>query len=79
MEIKKLREKEKTELVELLEAARKELVKFKADRKIGTLTDGSVVAKKRREIAQILTVIGEKDILEEGQIKNQISKIKSTN
>lgn len=67
MEIKKLREKEKTELVELLEGARKELVKLKADRKIGALTDGSVIAKKSREIARILTIVGEKDILEEAR------------
>ena len=78
MEIKKLRKKEKGELVELLEKTRKELVQLRLDRKTGSLADGSVILKKRREIARILTILGEKDILEEGQVKDQTLKIKST-
>lgn len=63
MEIKELREKEKNELVKLLKEARLELVKLRSERKIGSLSDGSAITKKRGEIARILTVLKEKEIL----------------
>lgn len=65
IKIKELREKEKSELIKLLKEARLELVKLRLDRKIGSLTDGSAIDKKRKEIARILTILGEKDVLEE--------------
>lgn len=64
MEIKELREKGGNELVKLLNEARMELVKLRLNRKIGSLVDGSAIHKKRREIARILTVLREKEILQ---------------
>lgn len=65
MEIKELRGKKKDELIKLLKEVRLELVKLRLDRKIGSLVDGSVINKKRRGIARILTVLREKEILGE--------------
>lgn len=69
MEIKELREKEKNELIKLLEEARAELVKLRLERKIGSLVDGSTISKKRKEIVKILTVLREKEILEDAKKK----------
>lgn len=67
MEIKELREKGKSELIKLLKEARMELVKLNLDRRSGSLANGSVLEKKRKEIARILTVLKEKEILEEAR------------
>jgi len=69
MEIKELREKGKNELIKLLEEARVELVKLRLERKIGSLVDGSAISKKRKEIVKILTVLREKEILEDAKKK----------
>lgn len=65
MEIKELREKGRTELMKLLKEARIELVRLKTEREVDSLADGSVIRKKRREIARLLTILKEKEILGE--------------
>ncbi len=60
-----LRKKEKKELEELLKEARLELIKLRSERKVGSLADGSAVKKKRREIAQALTILKEMEVLSE--------------
>ena len=74
MKIKELREKGKNELIKLLKEARAELVKLRLERKIGSLVDGSAIGKKRKEIVKILTVLREKEILEEA---TEVKKVKS--
>jgi len=63
MGVKELRKKRRSELSESLRKAREELVRFRLDRKLGSLADGSKLMKKRKEIARILTVLREKEIL----------------
>jgi len=84
MEIKELREKEKSELVKLLKEARLELVKLRLERKVGSLSDGSTITKKRKELARILTALKEKEILREvtktippAKVSKRMSKEKS--
>jgi ribosomal protein L29 len=67
MTVGELRGKNKTELQKLLKDSQSQLVKMRLDRKVGTLADGSVIAAKKKEIAQILTVVRECDILSESQ------------
>lgn len=74
MKIKELREKGKNELMKLLKEVRVELVKLRLDRKVGSLADGSAIGKRRKEIAKILTVLKEKEILEEAA---EAKKVKS--
>lgn len=64
MEIKELRKKSKSELTKLLQEAGGELVKLRADRKTGSLADGSAIKKKRAEIARASTVLKEQEILD---------------
>lgn len=75
MEIKELREKEKSELVKLLKEARLELVKLRSERRIGSLSDGSTITKKRKELARILTILKEKEILREVTKKTPPAKV----
>jgi len=49
----------------LLREVRRDLVQFRLDRKVGSLADGSKIKQKRKEVTQVLTVLGEKAILEE--------------
>ena len=62
-DLKELREKEVKDLRKLLEKNRQELAGFKSERAVGSLPDGSQFPKKRTEIARILTVLKEKEIL----------------
>lgn len=65
MNVKELRKKEEKELLKLLDEKRKELVKHRLDRKVGSLMNGSEITKMRREVARILTVLKEKEVLGE--------------
>jgi large subunit ribosomal protein L29 len=62
--IKELRGKENKELVKLLTGARSKLVGLRASRTTGSLPNGSELRKERREIARILTVLKEQEILD---------------
>lgn len=62
--IKELRGKENKELVKLLTGARSKLINLRASRATGSLPDGSELRKERREIARILTVLKEQEILD---------------
>lgn len=64
-EIKALHEKTKEELEKILEEARLSLVKLRTDLASGKTKNVSALAQKRDEIAQILTIIKEKEILKE--------------
>jgi large subunit ribosomal protein L29 len=64
MTTKELREKKKGELVKLLKESRLELAKLRLERKLESLTDPSEIRKKRREVAKIITVLKEKEVLD---------------
>ncbi|MDO8619363.1 MAG: 50S ribosomal protein L29 [Candidatus Daviesbacteria bacterium] len=71
LEIKKMDIKEIS--VKML-AARQELLDLSLDKNMKKLKDLKSVAKKRKEIAQMLTVIRQKQLL--GEIEVKVSKIK---
>lgn len=56
----KLRENSPEELTLRLEECRKELWQFRVGRVTKTLENPHVISAKRREIARILTILGEK-------------------
>lgn len=56
----KLRENSPEELALRLEECRKELWQFRVGRVTKTLENPHVISAKRREIARILTILGEK-------------------
>jgi len=58
-----LRKKNKTELSEELSKLRLELGGLTRGHRTGGLKDASVLRQKRREIARLMTVIREKEIL----------------
>jgi len=61
--VKILREKEEKELQKVLAETRAEILQLWGKRTIGSLANTSEILKKRREVARILTVLGEKEIL----------------
>jgi len=61
--IKELREKEGKELRKVLQSTRVELAQLSGQRVGGSLKDNSTLKKKRKEVAQVLTVLKEKEIL----------------
>ncbi len=60
-----LRQKDEKELRRILQSARMELTRFSSQLAEGSLKDRSVLGKKRKEIARILSVLREKEILRE--------------
>ncbi len=64
-ETKGLREKEEKELRKILKDTREELAHLSGQRAEGSLKDSSTLGRKRREVAQVLTVLGEKRVLSE--------------
>ncbi|GMR19106.1 MAG: hypothetical protein BMS9Abin34_232 [Patescibacteria group bacterium] len=76
LKIKALREKEDKELGKLLAGAQSELVNLRALRVTGSQSDGSALQKKRREIARILTVLKERQILASRSDKEDIKGVK---
>ncbi len=69
-EIKALREK--------IQEAKKELREFKFDLNLGKLKDKRKVYKKRKDIAQMMTILRQKEMLEEleSRVKKQESSEK---
>lgn len=65
MEIKPLREKPVGDLEKLLREAGSALAKLSFEKTLGKLKDKSQIGKKRKEIARISTVLGEKKILQQ--------------
>ncbi|MEX1061780.1 MAG: 50S ribosomal protein L29 [Patescibacteria group bacterium] len=63
IKLKELREKEFSELKKLLLKNREELAGLRSARALGKLADGRELRNKRGEIAQILTLLKEKEIL----------------
>lgn len=63
IEMKNLREKEEKELRKVLAEARAEILQLRGKRTIGSLANTSEILRKRREVARILTVLGEKEVL----------------
>lgn len=63
-EIKALHEKTKEELEKMLGEKRLSLVKLRTDLASGKTKNVKALARERDEIAQILTIIKEKEILE---------------
>jgi len=76
MKTTELREKSGTELTENLSKLRLELGELRRKHRTEGLKNTSVFKKKRRDIARIMTVIREKEIL--SKIKDQKSKTKNT-
>ena len=76
MNLKELREKEASELKKLLVKSREELAGLKSARALGKLTDGSELKRKRLEIAKVLTLLKEKEVLAGMQPKEEKSPSK---
>lgn len=74
MKTVELREKSKTELTGELPKLRLELSEFARKHRTEGLKDMSVLRKKRWEIARLMTVIREKEILSKSKIKYQRPK-----
>jgi len=72
--LKELREKEMSELKNLLLKGREEMAGLKSARALGKLSDGSELKRKRLEIAQTLTLIGEKEVLAKIEQKKEKAK-----
>ena len=72
--LKELREKEMSELKNLLLKGREEMAGLKSARALGKLSDGSELKRKRLEIAQTLTLIGEKEVLAKIEKKKEKAK-----
>lgn len=64
-EMKGLREKEDKELRKILGETRAGLSRISGERASGSQKDSSSSRKKRREVARILTVLKEKEILKQ--------------
>ena len=62
---KEFREKEEKELRKVLAEIQAEISELRGKRAIGALADTSLIRKKRRDVAKIVTVLGEKDVLKE--------------
>ena len=63
-----------SELKKLLLKGREELAGLKSARALGKLSDGSELKRKRLEIAQTLTLIGEKEVLAKIEQKKEKAK-----
>lgn len=74
IQLKDLREKEKKELLKLLGKSRAELSDLRTKRASNSLPDGSLIEKKRREIARILSVLEEKEILASSRGSEEVEK-----
>ncbi len=66
-DLKQLRDKTIKELEDLVKTKRQELLLFYAKIKAGKEKNTSLVKKIRRDIAQILTLVKEKEILEKNK------------
>lgn len=64
MKLKELRKLNLTELKNKLSQARKELGQLRLETSIGKIKDTNAAKKKRKEIARMLTVIKEKEIIQ---------------
>lgn len=64
-DLKELHSKTREELKKLLEEVRISLVRLRMDLKTAKTKNVRAVSRKKDEIAQILTIIGEKKLLEE--------------
>jgi len=64
-EIKELHNKSLTELKTLLKEAKNELAKLKMDLAVKKLKNVHAVLLKRRDISRLMTVIREKELMEE--------------
>ncbi|MFW6110059.1 MAG: 50S ribosomal protein L29 [Patescibacteria group bacterium] len=73
MEAQELREKTEQELLELLASLRKELQKLRVEHRLEGLTDTNVLRAKRRDIARIMTVLEEKEILKQIAEREEIN------
>jgi ribosomal protein L29 len=58
------------DLSQRVTAIRKELQTLTLDKNIGKLTDRKVITKKRRDLAQILTVLSQKQMLKNLETQN---------
>ena len=63
--MKEFREKEVKELRKILTDAQADISQLRGKRAIGALADTSSISKKRQEVAQVKTVLSEKEILKE--------------
>lgn len=72
-EIKKMETKA---LIEKIKQAKKELVDLKFDQNLGKLKDKKQVYKKRKDIAQMMTILKQKEMLE--QLESRIKPPKAS-
>jgi ribosomal protein L29 len=70
-DIQKLHQLSLGELQERLVQARKELVDLRMSAGKEKTKDVKAIGKKRDEIARVMTILKEKEFLEEGQNKNE--------
>lgn len=78
IEIKDLRQKEEKELRRVLQSARAELAQLANQRVDGSLKDSSVLRKKRLEIARVLTILKEKEILRGVERAKEVKDVEKT-
>lgn len=71
-ELKDLRKKDLKELVKLIDKNKLELLKIKAEAKVGKQQDLKKVKKARRDLAQMMTIMKELKLIEKfKEKKNQ--------
>lgn len=63
-ELQELRQKDKAQLLKLVREKKKELVKEAADIGLGRAKNVKAVRNLRRDIAQLMTILREKEIIE---------------
>lgn len=63
-------------LIEKVRVLGEELADLRLDKGINKLTDVKIIAKKRKDLAKVLTVLNQKRLLEklEEQIKKEVTK-----
>lgn len=77
-ELNKLKKKEKQELEKISADNKIELVKIRAEVSAGNENNNKKIKNLKRDIAQILTVIREKELLEEVSEKIDVDSKKQT-
>ncbi len=77
-EMKEFRQKEEKELRKILQNTRAELAQLTNQRVDGSLKDSSVLAKKRLEIARVITTLKEKEVLKGIKSVEEVKDVEKT-
>lgn len=68
---KELHTKEKNELLKMAEAIRSEILKMQIDMSMAKVKNVSLVKEKKKDLARILTILGEKELEEKNSSKTK--------